>query len=146
MIKISTQDRIQALSCLEKLKMIDAQSGSVDSLKLLIEPTSESVELPKVASDLLLSILNNIANGNASDLNQHQKVISTQEAAEVLQISRPTVVQLCEEGKLSFFKVGTHRRLLHNDVLEFKRKRQCQREDALQSLAKQAQELRLGYD
>ena len=71
--------------------------------------------------------------------------LTTHEAAKLLNVSRPHLVKLLEEGKIPFHKVGTHRRVYREDVLEYKDHRREEAEEAMQNLTDQAQELGLGY-
>ena len=71
--------------------------------------------------------------------------ISTQEAAMFLNVSRPYLVRMLDEGKIPHHKVGTHRRIRFEDVVAYKERRKKASHDALQELVDQAQELDLGY-
>jgi excisionase family DNA binding protein len=66
--------------------------------------------------------------------------MTTQSAADLLGVSRQYVVQLLEEGKIPFHKVGTHRRVSMKDVLEFRRKRDASRKRMLGEIAREAVE------
>ena len=72
--------------------------------------------------------------------------ISTQQAAGILNVSRPYVVKLLEEGMIPFKKVGRHRRILLKDVLIYANQQKETRKENLQFLTQQAQELNLGYE
>jgi excisionase family DNA binding protein len=74
-----------------------------------------------------------------------EKLISLAAAAELLNVSRPHLVKLVQEGEIPFRMVGTHRRVYREDVLEYKARRREEAEEAMQNLTDQAQELGLGY-
>jgi excisionase family DNA binding protein len=73
------------------------------------------------------------------------KTISTQEAADLIGVSRPHIVKLLEAGEIPFKKVGSHRRVLVKDIEIYEQRLQKTRKQKISLLAKQAQELNLGY-
>ncbi len=72
--------------------------------------------------------------------------LSTQQTAEILNVSRPYLVNLLEQGEIAFRKVGTHRRLMAKDVFEYKQRIDTKRSEALDELTTQAQEYEMGYE
>ena len=106
---------------------------------------TESFELPPAAVILLADMLAQIAAGNAVSVVPVHAELTTQQAADMLNISRPFLVSLLERGDLSFHKVGTHRRVRYRDLVAYKRQKQEARHRALDELVHQAQELGLGY-
>lgn len=106
---------------------------------------SEAYELPPVAIDVLLEALTQIADGNSITLTASNREITTQQAADFLNVSRPFLVNLLETGQIPFHKVGTHRRVRVADLQHYKQSIDKKRQESLAALAEQAQQLNMGY-
>jgi excisionase family DNA binding protein len=104
----------------------------------------EPVVLPAAAVRLLAGLLTELAKGNAVTLMPHHAELTTQEAADLLNVSRPFLVSLLESGELPHHKVGTHRRVRFADLMTFKRRRDAESETALRELAALSQDMNLG--
>jgi excisionase family DNA binding protein len=107
--------------------------------------TSQTLRLPTSALRALLNVLTEIGQGNAVSILPIHAELTTQEAADLLDVSRPFLVQLLEQGDIPFHKVGTHRRVRYQDVIAYKQQIDAQRRKALGELTAQAQELGMGY-
>jgi len=117
------------------------------SIQILIDGRSkESVTLPATALRLLVDILVQMAEGNAVSIIPIRAELTTQEAAELLNVSRPYMVSLVESGEIPYRKVGTHRRILAKDALAYKAKIDEARLKMLAELSEQAQKLKMGYE
>ncbi len=103
----------------------------------------ESVEIPAVAAQLLIKLLEEMSQGNAVTLIPIHAELTTQQAADLLGVSRPFVVKQIEEGLLPARKVGAHRRVLFQDLMTYKKRIDADRQTALNELAKLDQELGL---
>jgi excisionase family DNA binding protein len=119
-------------------------------LQLRIQPEDtteqeEIVSIPASAFRLLNEILTQMAKGNAVTLIPVHAELTTQQAADILNVSRPFLVEQLEKRVIPFRKVGTHRRILYKDLMEYKETMDRNRLKALDELVAQSQELGMGY-
>jgi excisionase family DNA binding protein len=101
--------------------------------------------VPREAFELFLEVLGQMANGNAVTIVPVHAELTTQEAADMLNVSRPHLIELLEAGKIGFRKVGTHRRVRFADLLAYQEADRASRKAALDELSQEAQDLGLGY-
>jgi excisionase family DNA binding protein len=127
----------------ERIEAIFQHEGKA----LLIGPEvgDEPVELPGSAFEALKFVVEAMAKGQTILLMPRGRVLTTQEAAELLHVSRPHLVKLCDEGLLPFERVGSHRRLKIEDVLAYRDARAQKRNDKLTELTRMSQKLPGGY-
>lgn len=114
-------------------------------LTINIEETNEQVELPAAAVRMLVDLLSAMAEGNAVTLIPIHAELTTQQAADLLGVSRPFLIKQLEEKVIPYRRVGTHRRVLFSDLMKYKNEIDQKRKESLDELAKQAQELDMGY-
>lgn len=106
---------------------------------------NEAVEIPAAASRLLVDVLTQMGQGNTVTVTPMSAELTTQQAADLLNVSRPYLIGLLTEGQIPFRMVGTHRRVLYHDLMNYKGRNDEARLKALEELTAQAQELNMGY-
>ena len=132
----------------------DAESGQLRALLSLLQetpsgalavsgPGDERALLPASVQALLASAVRELARGNAVSVVPVHAELTTQEAADLLNVSRPFLVKLVETGAIPFHHVGTHRRIKLADVLAYRNERSHARRAALAEMAREAQEMGL---
>lgn len=104
-----------------------------------------SVELPAEVVHFMLELLEELSKGQGVTLTPLHAELTTQKAADILNVSRPFLVQRLEKGEIPFRKVGAHRRIRMSDLLEYKAKCEADSKAAMDELAAESQKLDLGY-
>src|SRR5260370_28841014 len=140
----SLPSEAEAILAKETSRVLAARMREDESLRLRIldDPSPEGTfNLPASALRLLVRILEEMARGNAVTLIPVHAELTTQEAADMLNISRPSLIQLLDEGKIEYRKVGTHRRIRFEGLIAYKRTADSDRRAALAELAAYDQEL-----
>lgn len=102
--------------------------------------------LPPGALALLRDALVALSEGHGVTVVATEAELTTQQAADILNVSRPHLVKLLEQGALPHRKAGTHRRIPYEAVMAYKHQQDTESEVALQALADQAQTLEMGYE
>ena len=115
------------------------------AIRVVDAEQEQPLELPAGAVALLMEILENMASGRGVSIIPENAELTTVQAAAILNVSRPYLIKLLNEGALHHRKVGKHRRILMEDVMAYKNRIDREREAVLDQLAAEAQESGMGY-
>jgi len=107
----------------------------------LVAPDGEQMQLPESVRLLLQQIVYHLARGDSIAVVPYHQEITTQEAAEILNMSRPSVVSLLDRGEMPYTKTGTHRRVKLHDLLAYKLRRSEMRRESLARITKLSAEM-----
>lgn len=103
-------------------------------LALDVERRGEVVLAPALAQSLM-TLLRHVASGRAVTIVPTEEMLTTQAAADLLNVSRPHLIKLLEKGEIAHTMVGRHRRVRARDLFDYARRRDAERERALDELA-----------
>ena len=127
------------------MESYDALASTIEQIhsdypEIEIEETNERIKIPLHALKLLAKILKETSQGKPISIVPLATEITTQAAAELLGCSRPHVVKLLEEGKINFTKIGKHRRIKYQDVVEYKKQLKGKQRKLLSEIMKADEE------
>lgn len=129
----------------ESSRMLAACIGQGDTARLKVINGDEEIVVPINALRMLVDILANMAEGKAISILPINAELTTQQVADFLGVSRPYVVGLIERNELPHHKVGTHRRVRFQDLLDYQKARLEHSHAALDELTTLSQSLGMGY-
>jgi excisionase family DNA binding protein len=107
----------------------------------LVGPSKDGVPIPSSLRRVLVAAARQLADGNGVSILPITAEVTTQQAADLLNVSRPFVIGLLDKGEIPFHRVGTHRRIRLKDLLAYRRRRDASRGAVIDRLATEAQEL-----
>lgn len=108
-------------------------------------PDEKPVELPASVFKVLKNVAEAMAKGQTIALMPYGLHLTTQQAADLLHVSRPHVVKLCDAGELPFERVGSHRRIRIEDLIAYRERRALTRKEHLRELTRSSQKIEGGY-
>lgn len=111
----------------------------------LVGPLGETISIPESVFYVLERVAEVMARGDSITVVPVGQELTTQQAADILNVSRQYLVRLLNEGRIPYTKTGRHRRVRIEDVLAFKEERDRQRKAGLDELTRMSEELG-GYD
>lgn len=111
----------------------------------LVSPDGTEVEIPASAFAALQAVVHDMAQGLTITLIPHDKELTTKEAADILNVSRPFLIRLLDRDEIPYHRVGTHRRLRVEDVLAYRAQRAAHRREKLRELTRLSEDVEGGY-
>ncbi len=126
------------------LRRIDSVLREAQAPKL-VGPHGEEIVLPPTLFHVLRQVVSHLAQGHAISVIPLAKELTTQQAADLLNVSRPFLIKELERGAIPFTKVGTHRRIKFADVMRYLHDRENRERAAMDELVRLSEELGL-YD
>ena len=146
MLPPSAEEVALARECGRTLAAVLETRDETQQIELSTHAGSQRVTVPVSALRMLVEILTLVGAGNAVSIIPIHAELTTQEAADLLNVSRPFLIAALDRNEIPFRKVGTHRRIRYQDVLAYKDSIDSARKKSLEELAAQAQALKLGYE
>ena len=133
-----------AMTSYNALNVVIEQLSS-EKTEIEIEETKDKIIVPSKALRMLGTILKAMSQGKTVSIVPLATEVTTQKAAEILGCSRPHFIKLLEEGKISYAKIGKHRRVKFEDVLNYKNLMKHEQKNLLIDIMNNDEELGL-YD
>lgn len=143
--EVITPTKADAALAEESGRKLAAHLDHDAEIRLEVKGTSEELKLPPSALRLLVRVLAEFGQGNAITLTPLRAELTTQQAADLLNVSRPHLVKLLDEEIMPSRKVGSHRRVQLTDLLAYQEQWHAKRHAALDELAALSQDLDMGY-
>jgi excisionase family DNA binding protein len=106
----------------------------------LVGPDGSQIEIPEDLYGVLRDVVDALSQGLAISIVPHNTMLTTQEAADLLNISRPTLVRLLTDGEIPHTMRGRHRRVLLRDILSYQERTRTERRQALDQMAADGQD------
>ncbi len=131
---ISPQLEAQSIKELERILSVK------DFQAKLVGANGEKINIPEPIYQVLLQVVHAMASGKAISIIPQQQELTTQQAAEYLNVSRPYLIKLLEQGEIPHIKVGSHRRVRFDDLMNYKQQRDIKRDQLLTELTQMSQE------
>jgi excisionase family DNA binding protein len=134
---INSQPASNQTKEIKKLERILAQNTSPPKL---LSGTGEEIAIPESVYEILLTVVRNMSAGREIVITPTNKQLTSQEAADLINVSRPYMIKLLDNQEIPHSRVGTHRRILLSDLIAYKEQRASTRQNKLQEMTEFLQE------
>ncbi|GAA1748190.1 MULTISPECIES: helix-turn-helix domain-containing protein [Streptomonospora] len=124
-------------------RYLDEHPETLTTVPVLVEDNQQELLLPRSAVELLAAVLHHMAAGRGVSIVPEHAELTTQQAADMLNVSRPHLIGLLQAGEIAYRKVGSHRRVRADSLVEYMRRDDQRRREAADELSAMARELGL---
>jgi len=131
---ISPKLEAQAIKEIERILSVQGSQAK------LVGADGEQITIPESVYQVLLQAVHAMALGKVVSIVPHEQELTTQQAADVLNVSRPYLIKLLEQEEIPYIKVGSHRRVRFEDLMNYKKHRDEKRDQLLTELTQMSQE------
>jgi excisionase family DNA binding protein len=107
----------------------------------LVGANGEEIRIAEAVYQVLRQAVHAMESGKAISIVPHDQELTTQQAADILNVSRPYLIKLLEQGEIPYIKVGTHRRVRYQDLITYKQQRDTKRSNCLDELIQESQDM-----
>lgn len=143
----TAEEAFLARSCSQGLSVIIDTKSEAQELSLTDrDGVAHKVSIPVSALRLFVELLTELGEGNMVKLVPVHAELTTQEAADLLNISRPTLIKLLNDDEIPYHRVGNRRKILFSDLQNYKKRIEKARLATLEELSALDQELGMGYE
>ncbi len=145
---LDEQEAEQAASAVEQLtEFLRSHPTPTTHVQLVSEDPDgvTPIVVPSVAFGFFVEVLAELANGNAVTVAPVYAELTTQQAADLLNVSRPYLIKLLDEQEIPYRRVGNRRKVLLVDLIEYQRRDEAMRRDVADKLTSEAQDIALNY-
>lgn len=141
-VKLPPERVAAAAHALTRVRSYLASHQDLTQINVTVEDGErEPLALPREAVELLAGMLAHLGAGRAVSVVPSDAELTTQQAADMLNVSRPFLIGLLEAGEIDYRTIGTHRRITASSLLEYKRKDDQRRREAADELTQLGQDM-----
>jgi excisionase family DNA binding protein len=142
-ITATEEDRSNLIKLENLLEHMELETLACQLVSISGKSINSGIDLPQPVLNLLRQMVHELLQGNSVTIVPIHKELTTQEAADILNISRQYLVEILEAQAIPYSKVGTHRRIRLGDLMNYKNDRDAKRQEGLSKMTKKSQKLGL---
>ncbi|WP_088243276.1 helix-turn-helix domain-containing protein [Calothrix rhizosoleniae] len=131
---------VEPLKDTESIKRLECLLEQEPSQGKLVAANGQQIPIPEPVYQVLREVVHAMALGKAISIVPQNREMTTQEAADFLNVSRPYLIKLLKQGEIDYIKVGSHRRVNFQDVMEYKEQRNLKRREGMKEMTQFLQE------